>query len=231
MLCIFYSAIVNSQDLKLNYSSYIYSSPFYSWEKGGFPKPEKLVRLEKNDTVKAINFYLIGNEKRYVGDLLVEFQGKTGWMSSIVFNSKEIRKIPRLEILAFSEEKGKKEQSNKQLVAETKTEKGKLLEEESERDEAIQNAIGLLVNEYYNKEKSFSKDDELVKELQRNLIKLNYDLGVFGVNKNGMDGILGAKTKTAIGNFEQDYLKRIKEMIKQKQQIRDEIKAIETKQK
>lgn len=91
--------------------------------------------------------------------------------------------------------------------------------------EARQNVIGLLVNEFYNKEESFDKDLSLVTELQKNLKKLDYDLGDSGKHKDGVDGDLGAKTKSAIGNFEQDYIDEIKEMVEQKKQVQEDSKS------
>lgn len=69
----------------------------------------------------------------------------------------------------------------------------------------IQDVVGLLVGEYYPDKANFAKDHSLVKVLQEDLIKLGYNLG-----KTGADGKLGAKTKTAMHNFEQDFANYIK---------------------
>lgn len=66
--------------------------------------------------------------------------------------------------------------------------------------EEIQDVAGLLVGEYYPDKEKFAKDHALVKELQKDLIELGYNLG-----KTGADGKLGAKTITAMHNFEQDF--------------------------
>lgn len=67
--------------------------------------------------------------------------------------------------------------------------------------EEIQDIVGLLVGEYYPDKEKFTKDHSLVKELQQDLIKLGYNLGTAGA-----DGKLGAKTKIAMHNFEQDFV-------------------------
>ncbi len=93
------------------------------------------------------------------------------------------------------------------------------------RVNATQNIIGLLFNEYYNKEKDFGKNEKLVTELQRNLDILGYHLGDSGEKGNGVDGDLGVKTKTVIGNFEQDHSKDIKSMAEQKEQVQEAVKG------
>jgi hypothetical protein len=89
--------------------------------------------------------------------------------------------------------------------------------------EAVQNVVGILVSEYYGKEKDFAQNPALVKELQCNLIGLGYDLGNTGSGKNGADGDLGSKTKSAICNFEQDYAPEIKAAVKNATEIRGEL--------
>lgn len=85
-----------SQDLKVDNWTYLYSSPFYSWEKLNMPKPKKLLKVEKDSIVKAIGFYLLGDQNRYVGDLKVKVKNQVGWMSSLAFRTDDIRPVPLL---------------------------------------------------------------------------------------------------------------------------------------
>lgn len=85
-----------SQDLKVDNWSYVYTSPFYSWEKQNMSKPEKLLKVEKDSIVEAIGFYLLGDQNRYVGDLKVKVKNQVGWMSSLAFSTNDIRTIPLL---------------------------------------------------------------------------------------------------------------------------------------
>lgn len=87
---------IYGQDLKTKYWSYVYSTPFYSWKKQGLISPKKLIRIEKDSVVKAIGFYLLGDENRYVGDLKVQVNDTIGWMSSIVFNTDDVRQVELL---------------------------------------------------------------------------------------------------------------------------------------
>lgn len=72
--------------------------------------------------------------------------------------------------------------------------------------EAVQDIAGLLVGEYYADRGKFASDHALVKEIQSKLALLDYDIG-----KTGIDGKLGAKTKTAMHNFEQDHATEMRE--------------------
>lgn len=69
----------------------------------------------------------------------------------------------------------------------------------------IQNVAGALVGEYYRDSKGFAENHALVKEIQDDLVRLGYNLGKSGKDKNGVDGDLGAKTILALHNFEQDH--------------------------
>ncbi len=82
-----------SQEIKTKYYSTIYTAPFYSWEKLGITKPEKIINIDENTLITPIEFFLIGDESNYVGDLKVKYNGSEGWMSSINFDTEEIRKI------------------------------------------------------------------------------------------------------------------------------------------
>lgn len=97
----------------------------------------------------------------------------------------------------------------------------------SVKENAMQNVIGLLINEYYGKEDNFKKEGTLVKELQKNLNILDYELGDSGKNNNGVDGDLGALTKTAIGNFQQDYSTELKQAVSDKNQILEELSKVD----
>lgn len=79
-----------------------------------------------------------------------------------------------------------------------------------EMREAIQDLAGALVGEYYQDKKGFAKNHSLVKEIQDELVRLGYDLGKSGKDKNGVDGDLGAKTILALHNFEQDHAEEVK---------------------
>ena len=86
--------------------------------------------------------------------------------------------------------------------------------------EAKENLFGILVNHYYGKEEEFSKNENLVKELQTNLTVLKYDLG-----EKGVDADFGTKSKIALGNFEVDYSDELREFAENKQAIQDAIKG------
>ena len=92
----FKTFIVLTQTLQVQDETYLYSTPFYSWEKLGFSSPEKVLLLKKNDKVIALGFYLIGDKENYVGDVKVKFNETEGWISSINFNSNSLRKVPLL---------------------------------------------------------------------------------------------------------------------------------------
>ncbi|MCA0235857.1 MAG: peptidoglycan-binding protein [Bacteroidetes bacterium] len=79
------------------------------------------------------------------------------------------------------------------------------LEIQRQAKEAIQDIAGLLIGEYYHDRNAFASDKGMVKEMQEDLIKLGYDIG-----NSGADGKLGAKTKTAMHNFEQDHAVEMK---------------------
>ncbi len=81
--------------------------------------------------------------------------------------------------------------------------------------EAVQDVAGLLVGEYYHDRDKFANDHALVKEIQSKLASLNYDIG-----KTGVDGKLGAKTKTAMHNFEQDHAEEVKNAATVQQSIK-----------
>ena len=51
-----------------------------------------------------------------------------------------------------------------------------------------------------------SKDPELVKQLQKMLVTLGYDLGTYGPEKDGMDGSFGKLTETAVNDFQEKNL-------------------------
>lgn len=85
-----------SQEIKVDNWTYLYSSPFYSWEKQNMPKPTKLLKVEKDSVVNAIGFYLLGDQNRYVGDLKVKVKNQVGWMSSIAFRTNDVRTVPLL---------------------------------------------------------------------------------------------------------------------------------------
>lgn len=85
-----------SQELKVNNWTYLYSSPFYSWERQGMSKPTKLMKVEIDSVVTAMGFYLIGDDNRYVGDLKVKIKNQTGWMPSISFRKDDVRTVPLL---------------------------------------------------------------------------------------------------------------------------------------
>lgn len=91
---IFKTAIVLCQTIEVQSETYLYSSPFYSWEKHGFDSPQKVLPLNKYDKVIAIGFYLIGDNNNYAGDIKVKFNEKEGWVSSINFNSESLKAIP-----------------------------------------------------------------------------------------------------------------------------------------
>ena len=46
---------------------------------------------------------------------------------------------------------------------------------------------------------------ETVKELQRDLLQLGYDLGTYGPEKDGADGKFGAKTEEAVRSFQESH--------------------------
>lgn len=85
--------------------------------------------------------------------------------------------------------------------------------------EAIQDVAGLLVGEYYPDKEKFTNDQALVKELQTDLAKLGYNLGT-----NGVDGKLGAKTKTAMHNFEQDHAEQVKAATEVQETIQNSVR-------
>jgi len=87
------NSLAHGQVLQTRYSGNLYSTPFYSWKENGFNSPEKIDYVEDKIIVKAISFYLAGDENNYVGDLKVEINGKIGWMSSLSFNNEDVRKI------------------------------------------------------------------------------------------------------------------------------------------
>lgn len=76
--------------------------------------------------------------------------------------------------------------------------------------EAIQEIAGTLVGEYYQDKNGFAQNHALVKEIQKDLVKLGYNLGKSGKDRNGVDGDLGAKTILALHNFEQDHAEEMK---------------------
>lgn len=84
--------------------------------------------------------------------------------------------------------------------------------------EAIQDVAGLLIGEYYPDKEKFAGDKALVKELQTDLIQLGYNLG-----NSGADGKIGAKTKAAMHNFEQDFSEQVKGAIEIQNDIRSSI--------
>ena len=49
-----------------------------------------------------------------------------------------------------------------------------------------------------------SKDPELVKQLQKMLVTLGYDLGTSGPEKDGVDGSFGKLTETAVNDFQEN---------------------------
>lgn len=77
---------------------------------------------------------------------------------------------------------------------------------------AIQNATSLIVTEYFQDKEAFGEKPALVQELQNNLEFLDYGLGNSGKNKDGVDGQMGPKTITEIGNFILDYPKDIEQL-------------------
>lgn len=85
-----------SQNLRVENWDYIYSSPYYSWEKLNMSKPKKIFKIEKDSIVEAIGFYLLGDQNRYVGDLKVKVNNQIGWMSSLAFKTDDLRIIPLL---------------------------------------------------------------------------------------------------------------------------------------
>jgi len=107
-----------SQDLKVDNWSYLYSSPYYSWEKQNMPKPEKLFKVEKDSIVKAIGFYLLGDQNRYVGDLKVKVKNQVGWMSSLSFRTNDIRPIPLLNQTEIDKKETQKQFKWKKIMAE-----------------------------------------------------------------------------------------------------------------
>lgn len=78
------------------------------------------------------------------------------------------------------------------------------------RKEAVQDIAGALAGEYYRSPSEFAENHALVKEIQDELVRLGYDLGKSGKNKNGVDGDLGAKTILALHNFELDHATEMK---------------------
>ncbi|MCW5921443.1 MAG: hypothetical protein KIS77_03810 [Saprospiraceae bacterium] len=82
--------------------------------------------------------------------------------------------------------------------------------DEKAKKDAIQNVAGVLVGEYYQDKEEFEKNHPLIKEMQDELVRLGYDLGTSGKDKNGVDGAIGAKTIMAIHNFEQDHANEVK---------------------
>ena len=51
-----------------------------------------------------------------------------------------------------------------------------------------------------------SKDQMLVKQLQKMLVALGYDLGTYGPEKDGVDGSFGKLTETAVNDFQEKNL-------------------------
>jgi clan AA aspartic protease (TIGR02281 family) len=97
LFILFTNLIIYGQQIKTNYSSAIYSTPYYSWKDFGTKEPEKILNIEENTLVTPIEFNLIGDETNYVGDLKVKYNGSEGWMSSIIFNTDEIRKVKLID--------------------------------------------------------------------------------------------------------------------------------------
>ncbi len=94
ILLLFNASIVSAQTIEVDADTHLYSTPFYTWNENGFPSPQKVLNLKKYDQITAIGFYLIGDDKNYVGDMKVKVGDKEGWVSSICFNSEKLRKIP-----------------------------------------------------------------------------------------------------------------------------------------
>ncbi len=140
-------SVYSQQQLKTNYYSSIYSTPFYSWKENNSKEPNKLLDVQENTFINAIEFYMIGDENNYVGDIKVEFNGVTGWMSSINFNTEEVRKVKMINNEAYQIKKAEKERILKEdlekerIASEEKRKKE--IEEKKNRDieEAKQKAI------------------------------------------------------------------------------------------
>jgi clan AA aspartic protease (TIGR02281 family) len=149
-------SIYSQQQLKTNYYTSIYSTPFNSWNKNNFEEPIKLLNVKENTLINALKFYLIGDENNYVGDIKVEFNGVTGWMSSINFDTEEVRKIKIIN---------KEEIENERIVSEKKRKKE--IEEKKNRDieEAKQNVIKTKLEPVNN---NLSKNNQNVIQMIKN---------------------------------------------------------------
>lgn len=75
----------------------IYDSPFYAHKELALKNPEKLKRLYENEQVEAVGLFVVWEEDKNMGDLLVKIEGKYGWMSSLAFYTYDIKTIPRLK--------------------------------------------------------------------------------------------------------------------------------------
>lgn len=118
--------------------------------------------------------------------------------------------IKSLKTIGLQQQKQGYKDSDKDYV-DDKNDKWPGKNDKIARREAIQDVAGTLVGEYYQDKKGFAQNNALVKEMQDDLVRLGYDLGTSGKDKNGVDGKLGAKTVQAFHNFELDHKEEIKE--------------------
>lgn len=97
ILTLFYHYLNAQTNLTVKNFSDIYDSPFYAHKKLGLKNPEKLKRLYENEQVQAVGLFVVWEEDKNIGDLLVKIEGKYGWMSSLAFYTDDIKNIPRLK--------------------------------------------------------------------------------------------------------------------------------------
>ena len=87
LFCHFLNAQTN---LTVRNFSDIYDSPFYAYKELGLKKPEKLKRLYEGEQVQAVGLFVVWEEDKNIGDLLVKIEDKYGWMSSLAFYTYDI---------------------------------------------------------------------------------------------------------------------------------------------